>query len=61
VRKGPVRVLTSGIATGQTIQKPSTMHVPAPDWDDRPAQSVCIGVDAAGMLELYKNTLFKAL
>jgi purine nucleosidase len=61
VRKGPVRVLTSGIATGQTIQKPSTMHVPAPDWDDRPAQSVCIGVDAAGMLDLYKNTLFQAI
>jgi inosine-uridine nucleoside N-ribohydrolase len=61
VRHGPVRVLTSGIATGQTIQKPSTMRVPAPDWDDRPAQSVCIGVDAAGMLELYKNTLLKAL
>jgi inosine-uridine nucleoside N-ribohydrolase len=61
VRQGPVRVLTNGIATGQTIQKPSTMRVPAPDWDDRPAQSVCIGVDAAGMLELYKNTLFKAL
>jgi len=40
--QGPVRVLTSGIATGQTIQKPSTMRVPAPDWDDRPAQSVCI-------------------
>jgi hypothetical protein len=37
------------------------MLVPAPDWDERPAQSVCIGVDAAGMLQLYKNTLFKAL
>jgi purine nucleosidase len=61
VRQGPVRVLTSGIAIGQTIQKPTAMRVPAPDWDDRPAQSICIGVDAAGMLDLYKNTLFKAL
>ncbi len=61
VRQGPVRVLTSGIAIGQTIQKPTAMRVPAPDWDDRPAQSVCIGVDAAGVLDLYKNTLFKAL
>jgi purine nucleosidase len=61
VRQGPVRVLTSGIAIGQTIQKPTAMRVPAPDWDDRPAQSICIGVDAAGVLDLYKNTLFKAL
>lgn len=61
VRQGPVRVLTSGIAVGQTIQKPTTMLVPAPDWDNRPAQSICIGVDVAGMLDLYKNTLFKAL
>ncbi|WP_174363875.1 nucleoside hydrolase [uncultured Caballeronia sp.] len=61
VRNGPVRVVTSGIATGETIQKLTTMKAPAPDWDDRPAQSVCIGVDAAGMLDLYKKTFFKAL
>ena len=60
-RSGPVRVLTSGIAVGQTIQKPSTMPVPAPDWDGRPAQLVCIGVDAAGMLDLYEKTFFDAL
>ena len=61
VRKGPVRVVTSGIATGQTIQKPVTMKAPAPDWDGRPAQSVCVGVDAPAVLDLYKNTFFKAL
>ncbi len=37
VRSGPVRVLTEGIAVGQTIQKPSTMPVSAPDWD-KPAR-----------------------
>lgn len=61
VREGPVRVLTSGMATGQTIQKPSTMKAPAPEWDNRPSQSVCVGVDAAGMLGLFKNTFFEAL
>lgn len=44
-RSGPVRVLTEGIAVGQTIQKPSTMPVPAPDWDSRPECKVCTGVD----------------
>jgi purine nucleosidase len=56
-RSGPVRVLTDGIAVGQTIQKPSTMPVAAPDWDSRPDCKVCIGVDVAGMLALYENTL----
>jgi purine nucleosidase len=61
LREGPVRVVTSGIATGQTIQKPLSMHVPAPDWDERPAQFACIGVDAAGVLDLYKKTFLNAL
>ncbi|MGC2960843.1 nucleoside hydrolase [Paraburkholderia graminis] len=56
-RSGPVRVLTEGIAVGQTILKPSTMPVPAPAWDSRPACKACVGVDAAGMLALYENTL----
>jgi purine nucleosidase len=56
-RSGPVRVLTGGIAVGQTIQKPMTFAAPAPDWDSRPACDVCIGVDAAQVLDLYARTL----
>lgn len=56
-RSGPVRVLTEGIAVGQTIQKPSTLPVPAPDWDSRPECKVCIGVDVPGVLALYESTL----
>jgi purine nucleosidase len=56
-RSGPVRVLTSGIAAGQTIQKPLDMPVPAPDWDGRPSREVCVGVDAAAVLDLYERTL----
>lgn len=56
-RSGPVRVLTEGIAVGQTIQKPSAMPVPAPDWDSRPECNVCIAVDVPGMLALYDATL----
>lgn len=56
-RSGPVRVLTDGIAVGQTIQKPSTMPVPAPAWDSRPDCKVCMEVDAPGMLALYERTI----
>ncbi|AXL48993.1 nucleoside hydrolase [Paraburkholderia caffeinilytica] len=56
-RSGPVRVLTDGIAVGQAIQKPSTMPVPAPDWDGRPECAVCLGVDVPGMLALYERTI----
>ncbi len=56
-RKGPVRVLTEGIAAGHTLQKPLTFAGPAPDWDDRPACDVCVEVDAAQMLALYARTL----
>jgi inosine-uridine nucleoside N-ribohydrolase len=56
-RSGPVRVLTDGMAVGQTIQKPSTMPVRAPEWDKRPACEVCIGVEVDGMLALFENTV----
>ena len=56
-RSGPVRVLTEGLAIGQTIQKPAGMPVPNAAWDDRPAMTVCIDVDAPGMLELYRATI----
>ena len=56
-RRGPVRVLTEGIAAGHTLQKPLTFAVPAPDWDDRPACDVCVEVDAQEMLSLYARTL----
>jgi purine nucleosidase len=45
------------MAIGQTIQKPAAMPVPAPDWDARPKQSVCIAADYAAVLELYRTTL----
>ncbi|AJZ63426.1 inosine-uridine preferring nucleoside hydrolase family protein [Paraburkholderia fungorum] len=57
VRSGPVRVLTDGIAVGQSIQKPSTMPVPAPDWDSRPEAVVCLDVNVPGMLTLYEGTV----
>ena len=46
LRPGPVRVVTEGIAAGQTIQLRKGESFPSGAWDDAPAQSVCIGVDA---------------
>lgn len=45
-RAGPVRVVTEGIAAGQTIQWRAGESFPSTAWDEVPAQSVCIGVDA---------------
>jgi purine nucleosidase len=56
-RSGPVRVVTDGIAVGETIQKPTGMPVPAPHWDGRPECKVCLDVDVPGMLALYERTI----
>jgi inosine-uridine nucleoside N-ribohydrolase len=53
-RRGPVRVITDGAAMGQTVQQPATVASTA---SGHPAPSVCIGVDAAGLLQLYAATL----
>lgn len=53
LRAGPVRVVTEGIARGQTIQdfaKPTGARTP---WSACPPQQACIEVDEAGVLELF--------
>ena len=56
-REGPVVVIRDGIAAGQTIQMPSSRKGGHPDWAGRRAQQVCIGVDAAKVLEHYRATV----
>ena len=46
MRCGPVRVVTEGIAAGESIQAAAGDIAPAGDWHGFPAQRVCIGVDA---------------
>ncbi|MBT9491536.1 MAG: nucleoside hydrolase [Paucibacter sp.] len=53
LRAGPVRVVTEGIARGQTIQdfrKPSGAVTP---WSGCPAQQVCIAVKAERVLAIF--------
>ena len=60
VRKGPIRVVTEGPAFGHTMQKETTRWYPVDPWADFRAQTVCIGADSAGVLELYRDTLIAA-
>ena len=54
---GPIRVVTEGIAIGQTIQ-PTTGHsCPAGAWDRVPAQQACNDVDSSRLVQLYTETL----
>lgn len=57
VRAGPIRVLTEGIAVGQTIQQPAARKFGHGDWSGRPAQYVAIATDAQGVLDLYMNVV----
>ena len=56
-RRGPIRVVTEGIAVGQTIQKPDRKKRTPPAWQGRPSQTICIGVDAPRLLDLYYRTV----
>ncbi len=54
---GPVRVVTDGIAIGQTILKPDSKRYPPGAWDGRPSVTVAVGVDAEAVLRFYRETL----
>ncbi|WAZ11810.1 nucleoside hydrolase [Serratia marcescens] len=55
--KGKIRVVTEGPAIGHTMIKKDDRRYPIDEWSDYPAQRVCVGVDSAGLLELYASTL----
>lgn len=57
VRRGSVRVLTEGIALGQTCLKAEGELFGPSAWDDQPIQAVTVAVDEAGLLKLYAQTL----
>jgi inosine-uridine nucleoside N-ribohydrolase len=56
-RRGPIRVVTEGIAVGQTIQKPDAKKNMPPAWQGRPSQTICTGVDVPRLLDLYYRTV----
>ncbi|KKC41104.1 nucleoside hydrolase [Devosia epidermidihirudinis] len=56
-RDGPIRVVCDGIAVGQTIQMPASRVGGHPDWAERPAQKICIGVNSTAALDHYRQTV----
>jgi purine nucleosidase len=54
---GPVRVVTEGIAMGQTIQRPQDQRFPPNAWDHLPTQEVCVGVDPDAVVARYTECL----
>jgi len=57
VRKGSIRVITDGIALGQTCQKVEGELFGPSAWDDQPIQAITVGVKAEGLLKLYRETM----
>ena len=51
---GPIRVVTDGIAAGQTILRPEGMPFPPGAWDGNPSQQACIDVDETMVLKVYQ-------
>lgn len=54
---GPIRVATEGFAKGQTILKRSSYTYPENHWDVVTDSTICMGVDAAGVLALYEKAM----
>ncbi len=60
-RGGPIRVVTEGIAIGQTIQAANTRSYPPGNaWEGRPDHQICIEGDAERFLTLYFDTIVAA-
>jgi purine nucleosidase len=56
-RAAAVRVVTGGIAIGQSIAGDPNADFESDAWKDRPHCQICIGVDADKVLALYAETL----
>lgn len=55
--EGAVRVVTEGIAAGQTIWGDPSANYETDAWSGRPLCRICTGVDDQAMLGLYRDTL----
>jgi inosine-uridine nucleoside N-ribohydrolase len=57
VGTGAIRVVTEGIAMGQTILAPADKSFPPSPWDGVPHKQICVDVDSQGLLDLYEKTI----
>jgi purine nucleosidase len=54
MQHGALRVVTDGLAMGQTIQSRRGHQHAATDWDGLPEQRVCVAVDGPGVLADFR-------
>jgi inosine-uridine nucleoside N-ribohydrolase len=57
IERGPVRVVTEGIAEGQTILDRRQKWYHSTPWSNQPPVNVCVGVDSERLLALYKQCI----
>jgi len=55
--EGQVRVVTDGVARGQTIVRPTGRYIRAQGFDGRPTCKVAVKVDSSAFLEFYRDTI----
>ena len=55
--EGRLRVVTEGLAAGQTTFAPGERKFPYAGWDDLPMQKICVEVDGPRMLQLVEDRL----
>jgi purine nucleosidase len=56
-RKGPVRVVTEGIAIGETIMPAYDYQLQLPPWRGKPAVTTATDVDVKRFLETYESLM----
>jgi inosine-uridine nucleoside N-ribohydrolase len=55
--RGPIRVVTEGIAAGQTLMDRRREWLAPTEWSDVPETTVCVEVDSARLLALYRQRI----
>lgn len=55
--KGPVRVVTDGIAIGQTIMPAYDYQLQLAPWKDKPFVNAAIDVDTGKFLKLFESIM----
>lgn len=58
-QQGPIRVVTEGIATGQTLWDQRQNWMGSNPWTDISPVTVCVDVDSERLLALYKERITK--
>lgn len=57
--RGPVRVVTEGIAVGQTLLDRRQRWYQPNGWSNQPLVNVCLGVDSERLLALYRERIIQ--